>query len=378
MTQNLISQTAVFLSLLALLVPFSGCKRPAAPPVPPEVEVVAIEQRDVPIYTEVVGTLQANVNAVISAQASGYLLQRDYREGQPVKKGDLLFQIDDRTYKAVLDQALAKLTKTDQDVQRLTPLAKTQAVSQQELDDAIQNNLAAKAAVEQARLNFEFCRITSPIDGVAGLAQADVGDLVGPGTGPLTTVAQIDPMRAYFSISQQLMTELMERRVAEGREFRADSNSTPLELTLATGTVYPLKGYVRYSDNQVDVKTGTIRVVGEFPNPQNLLVPGMFVRVRAQLGTDKDALLVPQRAVADRQGRYLIAVVGADNKVSIRPVQVGQRIGSQCVVKGSVKAGDRVVAEGIQKVPDGAVVKPIPWSDKPATVAAAPAEKKKE
>jgi RND family efflux transporter MFP subunit len=378
MTKNRINQRAGLILLLAILAPFSGCKKETPPAAPPEVEVVAVEQKTVPIYTEVVGTLQADVNATISAQVSGYLLEQHYREGQMVKQGDLLFQIDDRTYKAALDQALAKVTKTEQDVQRYTPLAKTQAISQQELDDAIQSNLAAKAAAEAARLNYEFCKITAPVDGVAGLAQADVGNLVGPGSGPLTTVTRIDPMRVYFSIAQELMTTVMERAIAEGRDIRSGTNGADLELVLASGTVYPLKGQVRFSDNQVDVKTGTIKVVGEFPNPQGLLIPGMFTRVRAQLGTDKDALLVPQRAVTDMQGRYLIAVVGADNKVSIRPVQAGERVGSQWVIKGNVKAGDRVVAEGIQKARDGAVVKPVPWSDKSAAPPAASAEKKKE
>ena len=368
--------------LLALLAAVSGCRKQEVAPKPPEVEVVAVEQKTVPIYTEVVGTLQANVNATISAQVSGYLLRQDYREGQWVKQGDSLFQIDDRTYKAAYDQAEARVTKTEQDVQRLTPLAKTQAVSQQELDDAIQNNIAAKASAEQARLNFEFCKITAPVDGVAGLAQAQVGDLLSPSSGPLTTVAQIDPMRAYFSVSQQLMSQLMERKIAEGQNLRnLDSdttNSAVLELVLASGTPYPLKGRVRFSDNQVDVRTGTIKVVGEFPNPQGLLVPGMFVRVRAQLGVDENALLVPQRAVTDMQGRYLIAVVGADNKVSIRPVQLGEQVGSQWVIKGNVKAGDKVVAEGIQKVRDGSLVNPVPWTDKPAAAATTPTEKKKE
>jgi membrane fusion protein (multidrug efflux system) len=376
MKQNLISKTATLSSLLVLFVLLSGCKKAAPVAGPPDVEVIVIEQRDVPIYGEAVGTLEAEVNATISAQVSGYLLQQSYREGQFVKKGDLLFQIDDRTYKAVLDQAMAKLGKSQLDVQRYTPLAKTQAISQQELDDAIQANLANEAAAESARLNYEFCKILSPIDGVAGLAQAQVGDLLGPGSGPLTTVQQVDPMRVYFSVSQELMSEFIARAVAEGRELRTGTNGAILELTLASGSVYPLKGRVRFSDNQVDVKTGTIRVVGEFPNPQQVLIPGMFTRVRAQIGVDASALLVPQQSVAEMQGRYLIAIVGPDNKVNIRPVTVGQRVGSQWVVKGNVKAGDRVVAEGIQKVREGAVVNPLPFTEKPATALTAQAEAK--
>ena len=368
--------SALSLVLLTLL---SGCgKHKAAVAPPPDVEVVSVRQKDVPLYAEVVGTLQAEVNATISAQVSGYLLHREYNEGQRVKQGDLLFEIDDRTYQATLDQALAKLRKTELDVQRYRPLAATEAISQQELDDAIQANLAAKAAADEARLNVQFCKITSPIDGVAGLAQAQTGDLVGPNTGPLTTVVQTDPIRVHFSVPQELMIQVTERMIAAGQKLRSGTNSTALELVLASGNPYPLKGLVRYADNQVDVRTGTIRIVGEFPNPDGLLVPGMFVRVRVQMGMDKDALLVPQRAVMDVQGRSLIAVVGPDNRVSILPVQTGSRVGSDWVIKGNVKAGDRVVAEGIQKVRDGMVVNPLPWLNKTAADSAAPATEKEK
>jgi membrane fusion protein (multidrug efflux system) len=346
----------------------SGCTKEesAAPPPPPGVEVTTVVQQDVPIYREWVGTLDANVNATINAQVSGYLVERPYTEGAIVKKGALLFQIDDRTYKATYEEALARLKKTELDVERLTPLAKTEAVSRQELDDAIQNNAAAKAAADLARLNYEFCKITSPVDGIAGLARGQIGDLVGPGTGALTTVATLDPMRAYFSVAQRFMTEYQEAMLAAGKSLRADTNAGPeLELTLSTGTVYSHKGQVRFADNQLDVKTGTVRVVGEFPNPQHLLVPGMFVRVRAQLGMEKNALLVPQRSVTEMQGRYLIAVVGVDNKVSIRPVETGERVGENWVIKGNVKSGDRVVFEGIQKVRDGMMVTPKPAGTSP-------------
>jgi membrane fusion protein, multidrug efflux system len=377
-----ITPTALLAALLVLPAGCTGKKEGAAPP--PTVEVVNVEQKDVPIYREWVGTLESEVNATINAQVSGYLLQRGYVEGKPVKKGDLLFQIDDRTYKAAYDQAMARLVKTELDVKRLTPLAQTQAVSQQELDDAIQNNIAAKAAAEAARLNLEFCRITSPVDGIAGLAsaQAQIGNLVGPNTGPLTTVTTLDPIRAYFSVSQVLITEIMERRIAEGKATIREGNDTDsgptLELVLANGAVYPDKGRVRFANNQLDVKTGTVRVVGEFPNPHQLLVPGMFVRIKARLATETNALLVPQRAMTDMQGRYLVAVVGADNKVSIRPVQAGERVGPDWVIKGDLKAGDRVVAEGVQKVRDGLVVDPVPFGQKPAAEAAPKAEGKAE
>ena len=205
------------------------------------------------------------------------------------------------------------------------------------------------------------------MDGVAGLAKAQVGDLIGPSTGPLTTVAKVEPIRVYFSVSQQLMTDRCRSGVWRRARARTRTGEGPqLEFVLASGTVYPLKGRVRFANNQVDVKTGTITVVGEFPNPERLLVPGMFVRVRALLDTQKNALLVPQRAVTDMQGRYLIAVVGADNKVSIRPVTAGERFGQQWVITGNVKPGDRVVAEGIQKVREGVVVNPVPFVEKTA------------
>lgn len=346
--------------LLALLTPLSGCKKEEAPVAgPPTVLVTPIVQKDVPIYGESVGTLEGDVNATITAQVSGYLISRSYVEGSVVTNGQVLFQIDDRTYKAALDQAEAKVAKTKMDVARYTPLAQTQAISQQELDDAIQANIAAEAQAEQARLNYQFCTIISPVDGVAGLAQAQVGDLVGPSSGALTTVTTVDPIRAYFSVSQQLMTQLMEQRVAAGQQAQGSTN-IPLQLTLSTGTIYPLPGKIRFANNQIDVKTGTIRLVGEFPNPDRLLVPGMFVRVRAQIGVNRDALLVPQHAVAEIQGRKLIAVVGADNQVSIRPIATGETDGELWVVKGPIKPGEKVVAEGLQKLRAGITVNPVP------------------
>lgn len=348
--------------LLIAAIFLSGCSKPEAPaPQPPTVQVAAVEVRDVPIYSEAVGTLEPDVNATISAQVGGYLISRNYIEGSFVTNGQVLFQIDDRTYKAALDQAEAKVAKTKMDVERYTPLAKTQAISQQELDDAIQANAAAVAQAEQARLNYEFCTIRSPVDGVAGLAQAQVGDLVGPSSGALTTVTTVDPMRAYFSVSQQLMTQLMEQRLAQGKAVH-DTNGAPLQLTLSTGTVYPHPGRIRFANNQINVKTGTIRLVGEFPNPERILVPGMFVRVQAQIGLDKNAMLVPQRAVAEQQGRKLLAVVGPDNKISIRPIQTGATEGEWWVVKGPIKPGEKVVVEGLQKLRPDIVVNPVPFS----------------
>ncbi len=354
----------------------SGCGKPqqAGPAAPPDVEVVPVVQTNVPVYREWVGSLAGDVDATISAQVSGYLLRQEYKEGQFVKKGQLLFQIDDRTYQATLDQNMANLVKTEQDVQRYTPLAKTQAISQQELDDAIQANLAAQAEVEAARLNVQFCKITSPVDGIAGLAQAQVGDLLSPASGPLTTVVKVDPIRVYFSVAQDVMTKVQEKMLANGKTLRSDNGyiqGPPLQLIMISGTTYPLSGHVKFANNQVDVRTGTVRICGEFSNPQALLLPGMFVTVRALTDIETNALVVPQKAVTDMQGTYLIAIVDSDNKVSIRPVIPGERFGENWVVTGDIKAGDRVVSEGIQKVRDGITVNPLPPTSSSANVSGA-------
>jgi membrane fusion protein (multidrug efflux system) len=391
MREKQIPATLVLLALIALL---SGCEKSQAPTAaPPDVEVVAVTQRDVPIYREVVGTLEGDVNATISAQVTGYLLSRDYTEGKPVTNGQVLFQIDPGPFKAELDKAKSQLAEAQATerkyalmVQRYTPLAATEAISKQELDDAVQNEKAAQAqveagqaAVQQSQLNLGFTTIRSPLNGVAGLAsaQAQVGNLVGPNTGQLTTVSTVDPIRAYFSVSQRLVTEIQEQMLAQGKDLGA-SEGPPLELTLATGSVYPQKGRIRFRNNQVDVKTGTVTMVGEFPNPKGLLVPGMFISVRALLDTQKGALLVPQRALTEMQGRYLLAVVGSDKKVSIRPVTTGERVGQEWVVSGDIKAGDQVVAEGIQKVRDGVQVNPVPFAEKTAAVTASAPETEKK
>jgi membrane fusion protein, multidrug efflux system len=392
MTDNMISRLTMTALALPLLASLPGCKEKGGShaAAPPQVEVVSIEQKDVPIYREWVGTLQSEVNATISAQVSGYLLSRNYAEGTFVTNGQVLFQIDPAPFQAALDQAKAQLVEDQATqekhaltVKRYRPLVEKQAISQQELDDAVQDEKAAQAKVEldrasvqQAELNLGFTTIRSPVDGVAGLAsaQAQVGNLVGPSAGALTTVTTVDPIRSYASVAQALITEIMERRIAEGRDLRASQGreeGVELELMLADDKAYPLKGHVRFANNQVDIKTGTVRVVGEFPNPQRLLMPGMFVRVRALLNTLKGALVVPQRAVTEIQGRSLIALVGADNKVSIRPVEAVERFATSWVIQGDVKAGDRVVAEGLERVRDGTLVTPLPFGAKAA--AAGPA-----
>jgi membrane fusion protein (multidrug efflux system) len=359
-----------------------GCHPDAPTAVPPAVECVSLEAQDVPVYQEWVGTLDGDINASISAQVSGYLIRRDYTEGRRVTNGQVLFQIEPGPFKAALAQAEAQLAqaraqkwKTELDVKRYKPLAVLEAISQQELDDAIQSDHAAaaqvasaEATVQAAQLNLSFTTIVSPVDGVAGLAQAQIGNLVGPASGLLTTVTKMDPMRVNFSVSQQSMTLYQEYLLASGRRLHEQHNGDsgmPLQLTLASGEIYSQTGRVRYADNQVDARTGTVRVVGEFPNPQGLLVPGMFTRVRGLVHVETNALVAPQMAILNLQGRCFVAVVGADDKVALRPVTVGTQMGEQCVVTGPVKAGDRVVTEGVQKVRDGMTVKPVPPEAKP-------------
>lgn len=357
------------LSLLALSI--ASCMPKIPPAGPPEVQVARPVRRDVPVYTEWVGTLDGSVNAQIRAEVSGYLQSQNYRDGALVKKGDLLFQIDPRPFQAKLDQANAALGKTELDVKRLTPLAKESAVSQQELDDAVQANLSNLAEVEQARLNLEFTRIIAPISGIAAIATAQIGDLVGPSDQPLTVISQVDPIWAYFSVSEQDYLASM-KSLLEGGEGRPEAPAVDLHLILAGDLPYPEKGKIVSADRQVDPRTGAIRLVGEFPNPRHLLRPGQFARVRALVGLRKDALLVPQRAVIEIQGTYQLAVVKADNKASIRPVTMGERSGSLWIVASGIGPDDQVVVEGVQKAKDGVVVSPQPYRTPGPSASASP------
>jgi len=353
---------------------------------PPEVEVVQVEQKDVPIWNEWVGTLEGLVNAQIKPQVLGYLLRQTYKEGSFVRKGELLFEIDPRTFQAALDQAKAQRAnaegqlaqaeanqvKTQLDVNRYTPLAKEQAVTQQDLDNAIQANVAAqaqvraakaqidaaRAQVDAAQLNLGFTRIVSQIDGIAGIAQAQIGDLVGP-TSLLTTVSTLDPIKVYFPVSEKGYLNYIKENPDAAKRAEQE-RQLGLEMILADGSRYPHEGSFSFADRQVDVKTGTLRLQGLFPNPGNILRPGQFARVRAVTKTRRGALLVPQRAVTELQGSYQVAVVGKDNKVEIRPVKVGERTGSQWVVDAGLKPGERVIAEGIQRVRQGMTVNPKP------------------
>ena len=358
---------------------------------PPEVEVVSVEQKDVPISKEWIGTLDGLVNAQIKPQVTGYLLRQTYTDGAFVKKGQLLFEIDPRTFQAALDQAKGQLAnavgqlaqaqanqvKAQNDVNRYTPLAKEQAIAQQDLDTAIQVNEAAKAQVEgakaqveaakaqvaSAQLNVGFTKVVSLIDGIAGIAQAQIGDLVTQST-LLTTVSTVDPIKIYFPVSEREYLDYVKEHPDE------EKRHLDLQMILANGSVYPHPGRTTLVDRQVDVKTGTLRVQGVFPNPGNVLRPGEYARIRTIIATRRGALLVPQKAVSELQGNYQVAVVGSDNKVQIRPVKVGERAGPDWIIEQGLKPGERVVVEGVQKVRGGMAVNPKPLT---ATAEAQPA-----
>lgn len=347
----------------------------APPPAPPVVEVVEVVQKNVPIHQEWVGTLDGMVNAQILAQVSGYLIKQHYQEGQPVKKGQLLYEIDPKVLQATLDGARSNLArqqailKTAQlELERVERLLPERAVSVRDRDNAVGREasaqaevLAAKAALDSAQLQLGFSKITSPIDGVAGISKAQLGNLVGPGSAnaELTTVSQLDPIKAYIALSEQEYLQFA-REKQNGAQPATDMG---LELILADGSIYPQPGKFFFADRQVDVKTGTIQVAILFPNPGNLLRPGQYAKVRAVVKHKPGALLVPQRAVGEMQGRRLVAVVKADNSVELRPVKVAETIGSDWIIDQGLQAGERVIAEGIQKARPGSTVNPQPYAD---------------
>ena len=349
----------------------SGGKAASAPP-PTVVEVATVVQQDTPIYSEWVAILDGYVNAQIQPHVSGYIIRQNYKEGSVVRKGDVLFQIDPRPFKAALDQAKgqlaqaeAQLGKASLDVQRDTPLAQARAIAQSQLDTEIQAKLgtqalvqAAKANVEQAQLNLEWTQVTSLINGIAGIAQVQIGNLVGPSS-VLRSVSQVDPIKTYFTVSEQEFTDF-HRRFPTEQSVAEQRKRIPLQLLLADGSVYERPGTIYFADREVNPATGTIRIAGVFPNPNNLLRPGGYGRVRASAKTQSGALLVPQRAIIELQGSQQVAVVGSDNKVSIRPVTVGERVGKLWIVTEGLKGGERVVVEGLMKVRDGAPVKVVP------------------
>ena len=397
------SGTILVFTFIAIALP--GCTRRSDAARAPDkltVQVANVEQRDVPIYNEWIGTLDGFVNADIKAQVSGYLLKQDYTEGSFVKQGQLLFEIDPRPFQAAVDQAKGHLAlangqlaqakaqlgqadaqvavavanqgRTQLDVDRYTPLAQQQAITQQDLDNAVQNNLAAKAnvetakaqiqtyeaAVENARINLGFTRLIAPIDGVAGQAELQVGALVNPSSGPVTSVSTLDPIKVYFTVGEPQYLAWRKRYPTESSRQEADKNLR-LELILADGSTYAHTGTFYFADRQVNQSTGAIRLAGLFPNPGNILRPGGYGRVRAVIRNQQGALLVLQRAVTELQGSYQVAVVDGENKVAIRTVSLGESIGSQWIVTQGLNAGERVVAEGVQKVRPGMRVNPKPF-----------------
>jgi len=407
--------TGAVLAAIVLVLAFTRSKSKGAgqPPAPVEVEVARVEQQNVPIYSEWIGTLDGLVNAEIKSQVTGYILAKDYIEGTFVKKGQLLFEVDPRPFQATLDQAKGDLAKangqleqansqllqakaqvaqaeanqvkTRLDVERYTPLVKAQAATQQEFDNAVQANQAAiaqvkaneagvqtananigssraavqaaEAAVKSAELNLGFTKITSLIDGVAGVATVQVGNLVtpnNPNSPPLTVVSTVDPIRVWFNVSEQdYLNNVVNRERLE--------QQPELELVLSDGTVYQHKGKFYVVDRNVDVKTGAIKLAATFPNPGNLLRPGQYGRVRAVTSFKQNALLVPQRSVTELQGSYRLAVVDSENKVRIRPVKVGEKLGSMWIIDEGLQPGESVVAEGIQRIRPDQVVSPKPY-----------------
>lgn len=386
-----------FLSLL-------GCTNQAAPPPPPppDVEFIEVTSRDVSTHSEWVATVDGSVNADIQPQVNGYLVKQNYREGAFVRKGDVLFEIDPRPFQASLDQALgqlaqaesqvtqaesqviqanAQLGKAELDVRRDTPLVEARAIPQSQLDTEIQAKAAAEAAyqaskaavntskaavktahaaVAQAELNIEFTKVRSLIDGIAGVTQIQIGNLVSPGS-VLTRVSQVNPVRVYFPISEREYMNIADKiKPGAVGDLLRDSRAVPLELILADGSTHAQKGRVIFADRQVDAQTGTIRIAGAFPNPGNILRPGQFARVRALTKIQKSAVTIPQRAVTDLQGQHQVVVLLADNKVSVRNIKLGAEVGSDWVVEEGLKPGDRILIEGMAKAPDGSTVTPKP------------------
>ena len=397
---------ALIVALLATASCSVSTSAASRPPLP-EVRVATVEQRDVAIYHEWIGTLDGMVNAAIRAEVTGYLLSQPYAEGSFVRKGQPLFEIDARPFQAALDQAQGQLSqargqaaqakaqlaqaeaqlaqsmasqkRTQLDVEKYTPLVAMQAVTQQDFDNAAQNNVAAKAqveaskaavetaraqieasnaavesaqaAVEAAKVNTGFTHLASPIDGIAGRAQVQVGNLVSPSSGVITTVSTLDPIKANFTVGEQEYLSLT-------RNGGNDLTKLQLELILADGGTYPLKGKFSFADRQVDPTTGAIQLTGLFPNPGNRLRPGQYGKVRASVGTSAGALLIPQRAVTELQGAYQVAVVDDKNAVSIRQVKVGEQIGTMWVIVDGLRPGERVIADGAQNARPGTQVNP--------------------
>ncbi len=341
------------------------------PPPIPQLSVATVVQEDVPIYAESIGTTEGFINAKILPKISGYLLKQDYRDGAHVSSGELLFEIDDRPYKATLDQALgtlaqqqAQLKQNQQQLTRYTRLVKAGVISRQEFDTMTQTTRAtagqvktAQAAVEAAKLNLEWTKVYLPIDGVAGIAQAQVGDLVNTTT-LLTTVSQLDPIKVSFPISEKEYLHFA-GRINARENGTAAGGGVPFELILGNGTVYAHHGHFYAANRQIDAQTGTIQIQAIFPNPEDLLRPGMYAKIRAQIGVRRDALMVPQSAVFEIQGQYEIATVGTDNRIMIHSVKPGKKVDALWLIDQGVNPGERVVTDGVQDVKNGMQIRPV-------------------
>jgi RND family efflux transporter MFP subunit len=381
-----VSAIMIFALLLA------GCDRKSqqASPPPPEMLVTIVQPHDVPRVLERVATLDGFINANINAQVQGYIISRDYTEGSIVKKGDLLFQIDPRPFEAALAQAKGTLAKdkanqvkADADEKRALDLFNKKVISDQERDTAIAaagssraNVEADEAAVQQAELNLGYTKVTSPIDGLAGFANSQVGDLVGPSTGPLTTVSQIDPIKAVVTAGEGPFTDFVSRH-PDATERNAYVKSLDFDLILGNGEMYPHKGKFYALDRSLDPKTGSIRYYVTFPNPGNILRPGQFGKVRFVADMKKGAMVVPQEAVNELQGNYQVAVVDTNNKISIRTVKTGERIGGMWEVTEGLKPGDKVVVQGLQKAREGSTVIVKDWTP-PADALVSKADQQKK
>jgi RND family efflux transporter MFP subunit len=378
--QTKMGRTSLAVFATVFLVNAVGCTdakvRAAAPPPPPLVEVAPVIQKDVPVHGEWVGTLEGYVNAQIQPQVSGYLIRQDYHEGALVKKGQLLFEIDPRPFQALLDQANgqlaqaeAQMANTELNVKRDIPEAEAHAIPQSQLETDTQSLRGAKAAVEtsraaveQAQLNLGYTRVVSLIDGIAGINTVQVGNLVGPST-VLTAVSQVSPIKVYFPISEQEYLRMADGGGPGSVDFTTHASRIPLQLTLADGSAYPHPGRIIFADRQVNTQTGTIEIVGEFPNSRNLLRPGQYARVQAPTGNLNGALLVPQAAVNQQQGTYQVTVVGADNRAQLHTVEVGPKVGTLWVITSGLKPGERVVAVGAEKAREGDLVNPTPYKE---------------
>jgi RND family efflux transporter MFP subunit len=355
----------------------AGCERhvvSASPPAPPVVEVTPAIQKDVPLEGEWVGTLDGYVNAQIQPHVSGYLIRKDYQEGGVVRQGQILFEIDPRPFQAALDQAKgqlaqaqAQLANADLNVKRDIPEAEAHAIPQSQLDNDSQAQLGAKAAVEadeaaveQASLNLGYTKVLSLVDGIAGINTVQVGSLVEP-TSVLTAVSQVNPIKVYFPISEQEYVRMADGGGPGSVDWLTHASQIPLHLTLADGSAYPHPGRIIFADRQVSAETGTIQIVGEFPNPKNLLRPGQYARIQAPTGNIAQALLVPQAAVSQQQGSYQVTVISSDNRAQLRTVEVGPKVGTLWVITSGVKPGERVAAVGAEKTKEGQLVNPTPY-----------------